>query len=206
MAQVTVIFGGQNVGTHKVSHVPFTIGRDSSNDIAIDNVGVSRNHCKVTHDGKRFYIEDAGSSNGTYHRGSKIRKAPLGDGDEVQIGKHKLVFNRGPNELAPPPKGGVAAAAAGLPGGGGGAETEAVTDGMMTFKMDARLIHQQMAGGDKASKGPQRAAQLAGSMGGSSRRGGFFGKFIKFVLVLGLLAGVGAAVLYVLKTLKVIDF
>jgi len=205
MAQVTVVFGGQNVSTHKVSHVPFTVGRDSSNDIAIDNVGVSRNHCKVTHDGKRFYIEDAGSSNGTYHRGSKIRKAPLGDGDEVQIGKHKLVFNKGPNELAPPPKGGVAAAAAGQAGGAGGHESEAVTDGMMTFKMDARLIHQQMAGGT-SSAGPQRAAQLAGSMGGSSSPGGFFGKFIKFILVLGLLAGVGVAVLYVLKTLKIVDF
>jgi predicted component of type VI protein secretion system len=209
MAEVTVMFGGAQVSQHRIAHNPFVVGRDGSCDVSIDNVGVSRNHCQFTHDGKRWYVEDMGSANGTYHRGQKIRKAPIGDGDQVQIGKHTLVFKRGaPNELAPPPKGGVAAAAAaGGPGPAaatGATEKDIVSDGMMTFKMDARLIHQQM--GAKASTGPQRAAQVASAFGGPSAKkagGSVLWRLFKGLIVL---AALGGAVLYLLKTLKIVQF
>ena len=76
---------------------------------------------------------------------------------------------------------------------------------MMTFKMDARLIHQQMSG-EKKSSGPQRAAQLAGSMGGTtiSRSGGssMVWKLFKGLVLLAVLA---AAALYALKELKILE-
>ena len=49
-------------------------------------------HATVRRVGDGFLVEDAGSLNGTYVNQSRVENAALSDGDEVQIGKFKLVY------------------------------------------------------------------------------------------------------------------
>lgn len=69
-----------------------TIGRHPESDIFLDDVTVSRRHAEVHRDGEAVLISDAGSLNGTYLNRSRIESGSLRSGDEVQIGKFKLVF------------------------------------------------------------------------------------------------------------------
>ncbi len=72
---------------HEVS-----IGRHPESDIFLDDVTVSRRHALVRRVGAGYQVEDAGSLNGTYVNQSRVDQATLSDGDEVQVGKFKLVY------------------------------------------------------------------------------------------------------------------
>ena len=69
-----------------------TIGRHPESDIFLDDVTVSRRHAVVRRVGSGYYVEDAGSLNGTYVNQTRVENAALNDGDEVQVGKFKLVY------------------------------------------------------------------------------------------------------------------
>jgi hypothetical protein len=68
------------------------IGRHPKSDIFLDDITVSRRHAeiKLTEDG--HYIKDEGSLNGTYLNRERIDEAKLRSGDEIQIGKFKLIY------------------------------------------------------------------------------------------------------------------
>ena len=70
-------------------------GRHSASDIFLDDVTVSRRHAVFNRDGDSFTVSDAGSLNGTYVNRDRIERVRLTDGDEVQIGKYRLVFFSG---------------------------------------------------------------------------------------------------------------
>jgi pSer/pThr/pTyr-binding forkhead associated (FHA) protein len=54
---------------------------------------VSRRHAEIAHsDGGEFVIRDVGSTNGTYVNRKRIDEVQLAPGDEVQIGKFKLIY------------------------------------------------------------------------------------------------------------------
>jgi len=92
-AIVQVIFQGRILETIKLNKNIATVGRLPDNDIVINNLGVSRRHCRIIcDDSGGFYIEDLESANGTVVNGIRVARSPLYNGDEVQIGKHKLVF------------------------------------------------------------------------------------------------------------------
>jgi pSer/pThr/pTyr-binding forkhead associated (FHA) protein len=69
-----------------------TIGRHPDSDIFLDDVTVSRRHAEVHNDGAGFTVSDVGSLNGTYLNRERIESAQLHSGDELQIGKFRLVF------------------------------------------------------------------------------------------------------------------
>jgi pSer/pThr/pTyr-binding forkhead associated (FHA) protein len=69
-----------------------TIGRHPESDIFLDDVTVSRRHAEVRHEADQIVIADVGSLNGTYLNRARIESSILRSGDEVQIGKFKLVF------------------------------------------------------------------------------------------------------------------
>jgi pSer/pThr/pTyr-binding forkhead associated (FHA) protein len=69
-----------------------TIGRHPQSDIYLDDVTVSRRHADVRRVGDSFEVTDAGSLNGTYINQARVEKEQLADGDELQVGKFKLVF------------------------------------------------------------------------------------------------------------------
>lgn len=70
-------------------------GRHPESAIFLDDVTVSRRHAVFRRDGAAFTVEDAGSLNGTYVNRDRIERIDLKDGDEVQIGKYRLVFFAG---------------------------------------------------------------------------------------------------------------
>ena len=72
-----------------------TVGRHPNADIFLDDVTVSRRHAEFRRGGESFTVGDAGSLNGTYVNRDRIEKVQLNDGDEVQIGKYRLVFFSG---------------------------------------------------------------------------------------------------------------
>jgi pSer/pThr/pTyr-binding forkhead associated (FHA) protein len=70
-------------------------GRHPDSDIFLDDVTVSRRHAEFVRDADTYTVSDAGSLNGTYVNRDRIDKVTLKDGDEVQIGKFRLVFYAG---------------------------------------------------------------------------------------------------------------
>ncbi|UFU04508.1 FHA domain-containing protein [Ruania suaedae] len=77
-----------------------TAGRDTSADIFLDDVTVSRKHAEFLSDAGEFTVRDVGSLNGTYVNRSRIDDAVLQAGDEVQIGKYRLTFHPSPRRHA----------------------------------------------------------------------------------------------------------
>jgi pSer/pThr/pTyr-binding forkhead associated (FHA) protein len=68
------------------------LGRDPASDIFLNDITVSRRHARIQIKGNKAFLEDLGSLNGTYLNGVRIEKASLKNGDEIQVGKFKLVF------------------------------------------------------------------------------------------------------------------
>jgi pSer/pThr/pTyr-binding forkhead associated (FHA) protein len=69
-----------------------TAGRHPSSDIFLDDVTVSRRHAEFVRAGDGFAVRDVGSLNGTYVNRERIDETPLAGGDEVQVGKYRLVY------------------------------------------------------------------------------------------------------------------
>lgn len=73
-----------------------SVGRHPDSDIFLDDISVSRRHATFTRDGQGYVVSDLGSLNGTYVNRDRIeRDISLAGGDEVQIGKYRLIFFAG---------------------------------------------------------------------------------------------------------------
>ena len=69
-----------------------TAGRHPRCDIFLDDITVSRRHAEVRYQEGGFWVHDVGSLNGTYLNRQRIDNAALSSGDEVQVGKFRLLF------------------------------------------------------------------------------------------------------------------
>ncbi len=71
-----------------------TVGRGSRNDVHIKDRVVSKNHMRIFLSGGYYYVEDLGSSNGTYLNGSDIENNAIEivDGDLISVGKIQFMF------------------------------------------------------------------------------------------------------------------
>jgi pSer/pThr/pTyr-binding forkhead associated (FHA) protein len=67
-------------------------GRHPDSDIFLDDVTVSRRHAEFARTADGFTVRDVGSLNGTYVNRERIDETALSGGDEVQVGKYRLVF------------------------------------------------------------------------------------------------------------------
>ena len=67
------------------------IGRDPGNDVVLRDDFASVRHALVSQDGEGWWVEDAGSTNGTFLNGDPVaRRMPLHFGDEVEFGRVRL--------------------------------------------------------------------------------------------------------------------
>ncbi|MFL5779296.1 MAG: FHA domain-containing protein [Chloroflexota bacterium] len=72
-----------------------SLGRDVNNTIVVDDPFASTEHAVLTYRGRAWYVEDLSSTNGTYVNGGRVDGvAPLGFGDEIQIGQVRLRLER----------------------------------------------------------------------------------------------------------------
>jgi hypothetical protein len=77
------------------------IGRSSELDMVLVEDMVSRRHAKITVTAGQIYIQDLGSTNGSFVNGEKIKRARLNEGDRILIGTSiiKVVATEGPASL-----------------------------------------------------------------------------------------------------------
>lgn len=88
-----VVLRGPNTGARfLLDDDEVSSGRHPDSDIFLDDVTVSRKHAIFTRSQGRFVVRDVGSLNGTYVNRERIDEAVLTTGDEVQVGKYRLVF------------------------------------------------------------------------------------------------------------------
>lgn len=72
-----------------------SLGRDVNNSIVLDDDFVSTTHAALTYRGRAWYVEDLGSTNGTFVNGSQVDGlSPIAFGDEIQIGQVRLRLER----------------------------------------------------------------------------------------------------------------
>jgi pSer/pThr/pTyr-binding forkhead associated (FHA) protein len=90
-ALLVVVRGPNNGARFLLDRDTVTVGRHPDSDIFLDDITVSRRHVEFRREGGRFAVHDVGSLNGTYVNGVRADDAMLAMGDEVQIGKFKLV-------------------------------------------------------------------------------------------------------------------
>ena len=88
-----VVVRGPNAGARFVlDHDPVTVGRHPDSDIFLDDVTVSRRHAELVRGEAGIGVRDLGSLNGSYVNGERVEEHPLATGDEVQIGRFKLLY------------------------------------------------------------------------------------------------------------------
>ncbi len=94
-----IVKRGPNAGSRFLLDQPTTsAGRHPDSDIFLDDVTVSRRHAEFRLENNEFQVVDVGSLNGTYVNREPVDSALLTNGDEVQIGKFRLVFLTGPKD------------------------------------------------------------------------------------------------------------
>lgn len=94
MLEITLELKDTILNTFKIDKDEITIGRNSTNDITIDNLAVSDRHARIVRDQTGYYLEDLGSTNGTFVDGRRISRIGLGGQQQIAIGKHLLDIRR----------------------------------------------------------------------------------------------------------------
>ena len=95
-AALLVVRKGPNEGSKYILDAEVTrAGRHPDSDIFLDDITVSRRHAEVIRRADGFHVLDVGSLNGTYVNRDRVEDVKLSNGDELQIGKFKLVFFTG---------------------------------------------------------------------------------------------------------------
>jgi pSer/pThr/pTyr-binding forkhead associated (FHA) protein len=92
MGKLILSLNGAVQGEFQLNKERMTIGRKPDNDLQIDNLAVSGKHALIITILDDSFLEDLGSTNGTYVNGKLIKKHALRDGDVVGIGKHELKY------------------------------------------------------------------------------------------------------------------
>jgi pSer/pThr/pTyr-binding forkhead associated (FHA) protein len=88
-----VVVRGPNAGSRfLLDRDTTTIGRHPDSHIFLDDVTVSRRHAEVERSDGDLSVRDLGSLNGTYVNGDRVESRLLTSGDEVQVGRFKLLF------------------------------------------------------------------------------------------------------------------
>ncbi|MDC0707794.1 GGDEF domain-containing protein [Stigmatella sp. ncwal1] len=97
-AALVVIYGLDLGHKYDLGRSEILIGRSSKSDISLDQESVSRNHARITNTVKGVFIQDLGSTNGTFVNDDAVKSAQeLRNGDLVKIGRTIFKFIAGGN-------------------------------------------------------------------------------------------------------------
>jgi pSer/pThr/pTyr-binding forkhead associated (FHA) protein len=100
--RLTVRRGPQPDQSYELSRETVTLGRDITNDIAINDPEVSRHHARLTHTGTGYVIEDLRSTNGTFVNQQRLA-APraLNSGDQIGLGETVVLLYEAVGAMLP---------------------------------------------------------------------------------------------------------
>ena len=93
MLKILLKFKNSEIKTIETDKAEITIGRNPTNDIHIDNLGVSKQHAKIIRQDGAYLIEDLNSTNGTFINDKRVARAVLNENAEIHIGKHSLIIS-----------------------------------------------------------------------------------------------------------------
>ena len=97
---ILVVRDGPNAGENfSLADGETSIGRHPESDVVLDDITVSRRHVAITHDRGDYLLTDLGSLNGTYLNNERVDSGLLRHGDEVQVGRYRMVFFERPEDL-----------------------------------------------------------------------------------------------------------
>lgn len=88
--EATLVLFAEGREVDRVTGAPFLIGRGKHCDLIINSGKVSREHARIVREGEAFFIEDLGSSNGTWFDKKRITRRRVEHGDEYFICSEKL--------------------------------------------------------------------------------------------------------------------
>ena len=92
-AAVLIVRSGPQAGDRfTLSAGETRLGRHPDSEIMLDDITVSRRHAAIERTAEGYVVTDAGSLNGTYVNQERIERAVLHHGDELQVGKFRLVL------------------------------------------------------------------------------------------------------------------
>jgi pSer/pThr/pTyr-binding forkhead associated (FHA) protein len=95
---VLIVRAGAQAGARFSLEEPVTrLGRHPDSEISLDDITVSRRHAEIERTPEGHVVTDAGSLNGTYVNQERIERMLLRHGDELQIGKFRLVYFERPD-------------------------------------------------------------------------------------------------------------
>ena len=90
---VLVVRSGEMTGSRfTITKTTTQIGRNPESDIIFDDITVSRRHAEVVNGAAGLAVRDLGSLNGTYVNQKLVDQSALKHGDELQIGKFRMVL------------------------------------------------------------------------------------------------------------------
>ncbi len=90
---VLIVRAGGQAGERYALNTDITrLGRHPDSEIPLDDITVSRRHAEVQRTESGYSVADSGSLNGTYVNQERVERAQLRHGDELQVGKFRLVF------------------------------------------------------------------------------------------------------------------
>jgi hypothetical protein len=91
-----VVEGPGKGDVHELSPVSASsVGRSPTNEVVLDDVGVSGEHCRIRPEKDRFVLHDLGSTNGTFVNDRRVERHVLESGDVIRIGESRFVFRLG---------------------------------------------------------------------------------------------------------------
>lgn len=92
-AATLMVRSGPQAGDRFVLDGPITkLGRHPDSDISLDDISVSRRHAEISRQRSEYVLRDAGSLNGTYVNQKPVESTVLQQGDEIQIGRFRLIY------------------------------------------------------------------------------------------------------------------
>jgi pSer/pThr/pTyr-binding forkhead associated (FHA) protein len=92
MAKLIMSLSGSVIREIPLDGGTVTIGRKPTNNVHIDNLGVSGEHARVVSIGNDWLLEDLDSTNGTLVNGALVKKHMLQPNDLIEVGKYRLKF------------------------------------------------------------------------------------------------------------------
>ena len=92
MPRLIITLDGLTLRDVQLNRERTTIGRRPHNDLVIDNLAVSGDHAAILRGPAGSFLEDLGSTNGTFLNGRAVQRAPLQHQDSIDIGRYRLRY------------------------------------------------------------------------------------------------------------------